>query len=63
METMEQLHKPMLKEPYRGTNRKGWQAQVTQLLVRHGKMGEYRDFLEWNVKEDARELVLLCKFS
>ncbi|KAG9092286.1 hypothetical protein FRC06_000164, partial [Ceratobasidium sp. 370] len=46
-ETMEHLHGPMLKEPYRGSNRKGWIRQAIRWLARRNNMRGYQEFLMW----------------
>ncbi|KAG9090882.1 hypothetical protein FS749_000209 [Ceratobasidium sp. UAMH 11750] len=46
-ETMEHLHGPMLKEPYRGSNKKGWVRQTTRWIARRENLHGYRDFLAW----------------
>lgn len=37
-ETMEHLHRPMLKDTYKGTNRRGWKDQIIRLLKRSETM-------------------------
>jgi hypothetical protein len=53
--TMEHLHQPNLKDPYCGSNRKGWIEQLIRWLARREKIREYGEFLEWNAVEDERE--------
>lgn len=62
-ETMERLHIPMLKMPYRGSNRKEWQRQVVRKLTRLQRMHEYRDWLAWNREESEKEMALFGEFS
>ncbi|KAF8596295.1 hypothetical protein BDV93DRAFT_455244 [Ceratobasidium sp. AG-I] len=47
-ETMEHLHRPMLKDPYRGTNRRGWKDQIVRRLKLSEAMCNYADFMDWN---------------
>ncbi|KAG9122176.1 hypothetical protein FRC07_001561 [Ceratobasidium sp. 392] len=46
-ETMEHLHGPMLKEPWRGLNRKGWIRQAIHWLARRSNMRGYYEFMVW----------------
>jgi hypothetical protein len=46
-ETMEHLHVPSLKEPYRGSNRRGWIRQVVRWLGRREVMRTNREFIAW----------------
>ncbi|QRV74692.1 hypothetical protein RhiJN_02707 [Ceratobasidium sp. AG-Ba] len=52
-ETMERLHIPMLKEGYRGSNRKGYLRQIVRRLRRQEIMQEYSELLEW-IRETKR---------
>ncbi|KAG8733029.1 hypothetical protein FRC11_009177 [Ceratobasidium sp. 423] len=54
-ETMEHLHRPCIKDPYNGSNRKAWIAQLIRWLKRHERMRDCREFLHWHQGELAKE--------
>ncbi|KAF8593503.1 hypothetical protein BDV93DRAFT_461035 [Ceratobasidium sp. AG-I] len=55
-ETMEHLHRPMLKDTYKSTNRREWIKQVTRLLKRYETMRNFSEWMEWNNDETERVL-------
>ncbi|QRV79933.1 beige protein [Ceratobasidium sp. AG-Ba] len=54
-ETMEHLHKPILKESYQASNRREYVIQMVRRLNRLEIMRGYKEFLTWLVAERARE--------
>jgi hypothetical protein len=46
-ETMEHLHSPMLKDPYRRSNRKGWRNQVVAHLTQQEAIRGFSEFMAW----------------
>ncbi|KAG8707725.1 hypothetical protein FRC09_001650, partial [Ceratobasidium sp. 395] len=46
-ETMEHLHCRMLKDPWRGSNHKGWIRQGMRYNARRGNMQGYLEFMRW----------------
>ncbi|KAF8593279.1 hypothetical protein BDV93DRAFT_482507 [Ceratobasidium sp. AG-I] len=53
-ETMEHLHRPMLKDTYKSTNRREWIKQITNLLKRSETIRNYTEWMEWNHEETER---------
>ncbi|KAG9122943.1 hypothetical protein FRC07_000441 [Ceratobasidium sp. 392] len=61
MEVMEHLHGPMLKDPWRASNRRGWIQQLIRWLARRSNMRGYLEFMLWlkaaREAEEARDRV------
>jgi hypothetical protein len=54
-ETMEHLHRPMIKDMYNATNRRQWKTQILEHLRRLESIRNYGEFLAWNHEETKRE--------